>query len=63
MKEGQEVIPDGEHVKSFVEPDGKCVLVIDKARPEDAGTYSVVASNPEGQASTDSKLTVQGTVG
>lgn len=58
---GNEVVPDGKHVKITTLPDGTCCLVIDKARPEDAGEYEVIATNNLGSVACQGVLEVAGT--
>ncbi|KAK7869432.1 hypothetical protein R5R35_008161 [Gryllus longicercus] len=55
---GKEIVPDGQHIKIVQLPDGTCSLLIDKARPEDAGEVEVTASNEKGAISTKAKLDV-----
>lgn len=40
-------------------PDGRTVLVVDCAKPENAGTYQVLVSNRLGEASIEGKVTVE----
>lgn len=58
---GNEVVPDGKHIKITTSPDGTCCLVIDKARPEDAGEYEVIATNSLGSVASQGVLDVAGT--
>lgn len=53
-------MPDGNHLNIISHPDGTHALIIDKATPEDAGEYQVVAGNTEGTASCKAKLDVVG---
>ncbi|XP_066993450.2 obscurin isoform X6 [Anabrus simplex] len=57
---GKEIVPDGQHIKIVQQPDGTCALVIDKACPEDAGEYEVVATNEKGAVSCKGELSVSG---
>lgn len=41
-------------------PDGTTALVLEKARPEDAGDYEVTASNEKGSVSSKAHLDVSG---
>lgn len=54
---GEEMKPDGLHVKVFDKP-GTSKLVIDKAGPKDAGDYRVIASNDSGSAPSMAALKV-----
>lgn len=40
-------------------PDGTVALVIDHAKPENAGTYQLVATNKHGEITNDAKVTVE----
>lgn len=57
-----QIVPDNEHIKIITQPDGKQTLVLNKALPEDAGVYQVIAGNTEGTASCKAKLDVAGKV-
>ncbi|XP_033229348.1 obscurin isoform X3 [Belonocnema kinseyi] len=57
---GQEIKPDGKHVKIVDQPDGSQALIIDEARPEDAGTYEATATNSQGAISCKGDLEVAG---
>ncbi|KAG7203298.1 hypothetical protein KM043_010391 [Ampulex compressa] len=60
LKEGEDIVPDGQHVKIVDLPDGSQALMIDKATPEDAGEYQVIAGNTEGTASCKANVEVLG---
>ncbi|XP_043582472.1 obscurin isoform X6 [Bombus pyrosoma] len=60
LKNGEELIPDGKHIKAVDLPDGTQALVIDKVTPEDAGEYTVIASNTEGTSSCTGTISVLG---
>ncbi|XP_020293629.1 obscurin isoform X3 [Pseudomyrmex gracilis] len=62
LRNDEEIVPDNKHVKIISQPDGSQVLILDKATPEDAGEYQVVAGNTEGTASCKAKLDVAGKV-
>lgn len=55
---GKPIVPDGEHIKIVDGPDGSQCLVIDKATPEDAGVYAVVAKNSQGEITSQAPLHV-----
>lgn len=55
---GVEIKPDGQRVRVVSQPDGTQALLIDKARPEDAGQYSVIATNEKGDTKCDAPLSV-----
>ncbi|XP_020711861.2 obscurin isoform X6 [Athalia rosae] len=55
---GNELVPDGKHIKIIESPDGTHALVIDKARPQDTGDYEVVATNSQGSAASKATLNV-----
>nr|CAD7588173.1 unnamed protein product [Timema genevievae] len=57
---GKEIVPDGKHIKVIEQPDGTTCLIIDKAKPEDAGDYEVTATNDKGAISTKGHLDVTG---
>lgn len=56
-KDGKVVQKDSERVKMYNEEGGSYELVIEKALLEDAGSYSVVASNELSQSSEFCKVT------
>nr|XP_012153983.1 PREDICTED: muscle M-line assembly protein unc-89-like isoform X1 [Megachile rotundata] len=60
FKNGEELIPDGKRIKVVSLPDGSQALVIDKATPEDAGEYQVIAGNSEGTSSCKGVVSVVG---
>ncbi|XP_071868851.1 obscurin isoform X6 [Bombus fervidus] len=60
LKNGEELIPDGKHIKAVDLPDGTQALIIDKVTPEDAGEYTVIASNTEGTSSCTGTISVLG---
>lgn len=53
-------MPDGKSVKIVQLPDGTTTLVLEKAKPEDAGEYEVTASNDKGSVSSKARLDVTG---
>ncbi|XP_043277218.1 obscurin isoform X4 [Venturia canescens] len=55
---GEEIIPDGKHLKIIDQPDGTQALLIEKVRPEDGGDYEVVAENSQGAISSKGSLEV-----
>ncbi|XP_026827528.1 obscurin isoform X4 [Ooceraea biroi] len=62
LRDNEEIVPDNKHIKIVSQPDGSQALILDKATPEDAGEYQVVAGNTEGTASCKAKLDVAGKV-
>ncbi|XP_076165903.1 obscurin isoform X4 [Ptiloglossa arizonensis] len=58
FKNGEEIIPDGKRIKTVSMPDGSQVLIIDKATPDDAAEYQVIASNTEGTASCKGTISI-----
>ncbi|XP_043515961.1 obscurin isoform X6 [Frieseomelitta varia] len=60
LKDGEEIIPDGNRIKTVTLPDGTQALVIDKVTPEDAGEYQVIAGNTEGTSSCKGRISVLG---
>lgn len=55
-----QIIPDGQRIKIANQPDGSQALIIDKATPEDAGEYQVIAGNTEGTSSCKGTISVVG---
>ncbi|XP_021942897.1 obscurin isoform X2 [Zootermopsis nevadensis] len=55
---GKEIVPDGKSVKIVQLPDGTTTLVLEKAKPEDAGDYEVTATNEKGSVSSKARLDV-----
>lgn len=53
-------MPDGKSVKIIQLPDGTTTLVLEKAKPEDAGDYEVTATNEKGSVSSKAHLDVSG---
>ena len=53
-------MPDGKSVKIVQLPDGTTTLVLEKAKPEDAGEYEVTATNDKGSVSSKAHLDVTG---
>jgi len=53
-------VPDGKSVKIVQLPDGTTTLVLEKAKPEDAGEYEVTAANDKGSVSSKARLDVTG---
>ncbi|XP_067207809.1 obscurin isoform X2 [Linepithema humile] len=62
LRNDEDIVPDNKHIKIITQPDGRQTLIIDKAMPEDAGAYQVIAGNTEGTASCKAKLDVAGKV-
>ncbi|XP_015180266.1 PREDICTED: muscle M-line assembly protein unc-89 isoform X4 [Polistes dominula] len=60
LHNGEEIVPDGKHLNIISQPDGTHALIIDKATPEDAGEYQVIAGNSEGTASCKANLDILG---
>ncbi|XP_043255290.1 obscurin-like isoform X3 [Colletes gigas] len=58
FKNGEEIIPDGHRIKTVGLPDGSQALIIERATPEDAADYQVVASNTEGTASCKGTISI-----
>lgn len=58
LHNGQEIKPDGQHVRITQNPDGTACLIIDKAAPSDCGEYQVIATNETGGVSSNAKLSV-----
>lgn len=48
-----------EHVSITTTPQGTTIMEIEKAAPEDAGTYSVMAVNDLGDVTMDADVTVE----
>lgn len=55
LKDGEPLKPS-DHIKMDEKPDGTIALDIDKVTPSDAGHYSVMAGNDEGQAASDADV-------
>ncbi|XP_016767640.1 obscurin isoform X7 [Apis mellifera] len=60
FKNGEEIVPDGKRVKAVSMADGSQALIIEKATPEDAGEYQVIAGNTEGTSSCKGTISVVG---
>ncbi|KZC06585.1 Muscle M-line assembly protein unc-89 [Dufourea novaeangliae] len=60
FKNGEEIKPDGQRIKVISLPDGSQALIIDKATPEDAGEYQVIAGNTEGTSSCKGTISIMG---
>ncbi|XP_054712056.1 obscurin-like isoform X2 [Uloborus diversus] len=58
QKDGEDILA-GDHVRLMEEPDGSIALLIDKVNKNDAGKYTVIASNAEGKARSASLVQVQ----
>lgn len=52
------LIVDGEKIKMAHEPDGLHYLLIEKAGPEHAGKLTVIASNNNGNTTSEAKLSL-----
>lgn len=59
LHDGVEIEPDNDRIKIKERPDGTTSLVIDEAKPEDSGNYTVIASNDLGTATTSAEVTVE----
>ncbi|GMT37605.1 hypothetical protein PFISCL1PPCAC_28901 [Pristionchus fissidentatus] len=57
-KDGKPVLADG-RIHFEEKPDGTYALIIDDAKPEDAGNYAVEVKNPAGSDSSSAPLTVE----
>lgn len=57
---GKEVIPDGQRIRVINQPDGSTALLIDRATPQDAGEWAVVAVNDKGEVTSKADLLVAG---
>ena len=55
----QNIIQLSTNFRPTVTSDGKATLYIDKVRPEDAGEYTIRASNSEGSVEQTARLSVQ----
>ncbi|XP_076659530.1 obscurin isoform X6 [Halictus rubicundus] len=60
FKDGQEIKPDGQRIKTVSLPDGSQALIIERATPEDAGEYQVIAGNTEGTSSCKGTISIMG---
>ncbi|KAG8195169.1 hypothetical protein JTE90_023344 [Oedothorax gibbosus] len=58
QKEGED-ISDGDRIRLSESPDGTIALTIDKVNRNDAGKYTVIASNAEGKARSAALVQVQ----
>lgn len=61
LKDGREIKPDDDHIKTTQKPDGSISLTIDNATPNDSGKYTVIASNDLGTSSSSAKISVLST--
>ncbi|KAL4084741.1 hypothetical protein QTP88_027657 [Uroleucon formosanum] len=52
------LVVDGENIKMAHEPDGLHYLLIEKAGPEHAGKIAIIASNDNGNTTSEAKLSV-----
>lgn len=57
-----QIVPDGKRIKAVSMADGSQALIIEKATPEDAGEYQVIAGNTEGTSSCKGTINVVGKV-
>ncbi|XP_076316761.1 protein Obscurin-like isoform X4 [Tachypleus tridentatus] len=57
LKNGQEILPS-DRISFKQQPDGAVGLVFDKVKPQDAGKYSVIAANDEGETRTCAPVSV-----
>lgn len=57
-----QIVPDGKRIKTVSMADGSQALIIEKATPEDAGEYQVIAGNTEGTSSCKGTINVVGKV-
>uniref|UniRef100_T1IIA6 Muscle M-line assembly protein unc-89 n=1 Tax=Strigamia maritima TaxID=126957 RepID=T1IIA6_STRMM len=62
LKDGQELIPDGERIVASMQPDGSFALIVNNAKPEDKGKYTVVATNAQGTAESSADIGVNARV-
>ncbi|XP_063855211.1 obscurin-like isoform X6 [Scylla paramamosain] len=60
LKDGQPLNLDGTHYKQVENPDGSVCLQIDEAVEGDAGEFTCVAKNPEGDTTSTARLSVLG---
>ncbi|XP_078034638.1 obscurin isoform X5 [Augochlora pura] len=58
FKDGEEIKPDGQRIKTASLPDGSQALIIERATPEDAGEYQVIAGNTEGTSSCKGTISI-----
>ncbi|XP_075532246.1 obscurin isoform X3 [Dermacentor variabilis] len=58
LKDGRPVRPS-DRVRPEEKPDGTIRLHIDDVKPEDAGRYSVVAKNPDGETASEADVTTK----
>ncbi|XP_037503804.1 obscurin isoform X6 [Rhipicephalus sanguineus] len=58
LKDGRPIRPS-DRVRPEQKPDGTVRLHIDDVKPEDAGRYSVVAKNPDGETSSEADVTTK----
>lgn len=58
IKDG-EIVKPSDRVKIEQLPDGTCRLSIDSCNPDDAGTYRIVATSPQGSANAKSNVHVK----
>lgn len=56
MKDGKPV-PKNDHFSIEESEDGTVALLIDKVGPSDAGQYSIVATNEDGEARSEAPVT------
>ena len=59
LKNEQEFNPDGDRVKSFVNPDGTFGLIFETTEGDDKGTYTAVAYSDEGTARSNANVTIK----
>ena len=60
LKDGKPLSIDGKHIKQIELDDGTVLLQIDEATDADAGNYSCVASNEDGDNTSSAPLDVLG---
>lgn len=58
FKDGEQLRPDGFHIRTVQNSDGATQLLIDEAEPTDSGEYQVIASNEHGIAASCAKVIV-----
>nr|XP_033338378.1 obscurin isoform X2 [Megalopta genalis] len=58
FKDGEEIKPDGQRIKTVDLPDGSQALIIERSTPEDAGEYQVIAGNTEGTSSCKGTISI-----
>ncbi|KAG1714523.1 Muscle M-line assembly protein unc-89 [Nymphon striatum] len=57
-KDGEDIIPNN-HIAMSSDPDGNTKLIIESAKPEDSGKYTVCASNDSGYKQSETEANVK----